>query len=404
MDPNNRAPAILACFGKPDPVDMKVYCPCGEEAFDDEEKTEEATVTESFFSSTYEEARQRFVLAAERVGARLSRYPVAIEGEAEDALTIDVAILGQADSPTLVISSGVHGVEGFLGSAIQLAMLHAFGGDAARHVCWVFVHAVNPFGFSQIRRFNESNVDLNRNFLSDGCSYSGASASYSRLNEFLNPTTPPPIVEPFRLKAFWNIARYGLGTLKQSIAQGQYDYPCGIFFGGEGPSQAFRIIEENISQWIGQTKHVLHVDFHSGLGAFGDYKLLLAELTGSDNCEWYERVFGRNVVEATDPSAPTAYRASGSMGEWLQNYFVDRNYRFVTAEFGTYGPVRVLGAIRAENRAHHFGAETSRMFRNAKRELLECFCPTDRIWRRKAIASGLGILSRGSQALAADDA
>ena len=32
----------MACFGKPDPVDMKVYCPCGEEAFDDEETTEEA--------------------------------------------------------------------------------------------------------------------------------------------------------------------------------------------------------------------------------------------------------------------------------------------------------------------------------------------------------------------------
>ena len=36
------AASYLACFGKPDPVDMKVYCPCGEEAFDDEETTEEA--------------------------------------------------------------------------------------------------------------------------------------------------------------------------------------------------------------------------------------------------------------------------------------------------------------------------------------------------------------------------
>ena len=32
----------LAWFGNPDPVDMKVYCTCGEEAFDDEETTEEA--------------------------------------------------------------------------------------------------------------------------------------------------------------------------------------------------------------------------------------------------------------------------------------------------------------------------------------------------------------------------
>jgi hypothetical protein len=33
---------LLAWFGNPDPVDMKVYCRCGEETFDDEETTEEA--------------------------------------------------------------------------------------------------------------------------------------------------------------------------------------------------------------------------------------------------------------------------------------------------------------------------------------------------------------------------
>jgi hypothetical protein len=33
---------VLACFGNPDPVDMKVYCPEGEETFNDDETTEEA--------------------------------------------------------------------------------------------------------------------------------------------------------------------------------------------------------------------------------------------------------------------------------------------------------------------------------------------------------------------------
>lgn len=34
--------ALLACFGNPDPVGMKVYCPEGKETFDDDETTEEA--------------------------------------------------------------------------------------------------------------------------------------------------------------------------------------------------------------------------------------------------------------------------------------------------------------------------------------------------------------------------
>jgi hypothetical protein len=33
---------MLAWLGIPDPVDMKVYYPCGEEAFDDKETTIEA--------------------------------------------------------------------------------------------------------------------------------------------------------------------------------------------------------------------------------------------------------------------------------------------------------------------------------------------------------------------------
>ena len=361
-------------------------------------------MTESFFSSTYEEAKRRFVMAAARVGARMSSYPIEIEGAAGEELTIDVAILGPTEAPALVSSSGVHGAEGFLGSAIQLAQLHELDGEVSDDVRWVFIHAVNPFGFSRIRRFNEENVDLNRNFLSDDSQYTGASADYDRLNDFLNPTTPPSRMEPFRVKAVWNIARYGMKSLKQSIAQGQYDYPRGIFYGGSGPSRAFHVIHENAANWIGQAKQVLHVDFHSGLGDFGDYKLLLAERTGSDQCQWSERVFGKDVVEATGDSAGTAYRASGPLGEWLQGHFSDREYRFVTAEFGTYGPVRVLASIRAENRAHHYGEETSQVFWNAKQELLECFCPADPVWRRKVITSGLDILAQGARGLSSNHA
>ena len=87
------------------------------------------------------------------------------------------------------------------------------------------------------------------------------------------------------------------------------------------------------------------------------------------------------------------------MGEWLQDRFSDVDYRFVTAEFGTYHPVRVLASIRAENRAHHFSPEMSQALRNAKRELMECFCPADQAWRQKVVASGLEILSQGVRGL-----
>ena len=239
-------------------------------------------MTESFYSSTYEEARRRFVESATAIGATLSKHALQIESAASDEFTIDVAVIGPDGAPTLVVSSGLHGVEGFLGSAIQLSMLEKLKTDTALNIRWVFIHAINPFGFARIRRFNEQNVDLNRNFLLPNCPYTGAPANYGRLNALLNPASEPSRYEPFRLKAMWHIVRYGMAALKQSIAAGQYEYPRGIFYGGSEPSRAMEVIGENCDQWIGSAQKILHVDFHSGLGDFGEYRLMLAELAESE--------------------------------------------------------------------------------------------------------------------------
>ena len=101
-----------------------------------------------FFSESYFAARCRFREAAAARNASLTTLRV---GSAQ--YTIDVAIVNEhllADR-VVMVSSGVHGVEGFAGSATQLAILH---GDIPSDVCVVLVHAVNPFGFAELRRWN----------------------------------------------------------------------------------------------------------------------------------------------------------------------------------------------------------------------------------------------------------
>jgi hypothetical protein len=258
---------------------------------------------------------------------------------------------------------------------------------------------VNPFGFSRLRRFNEDNVDLNRNFLSSDGDYKGAPDGYASLNRFLNPESPPSRLEPFKLKAIWSIWRDGLQALKQSVAVGQYEYPRGLFFGGYGPCKSTQLVSENCDAWIGPSERIVHVDFHSGLGPFGKYKLLLAEEANSENYSWYANAFGTDCVEPLDASEGIAYRVSGFFGEWMQKHFGSRQYRFVLAEFGTYDPIRVLGAIRAENRAHYYGSKNSAIYQSAKAELLECFCPSDASWRNQVVESGLKIIAQGERAL-----
>jgi hypothetical protein len=355
-------------------------------------------LSDTYFSEGYSEARQRFRDAASAIGADIHAYP--LDCSSDDSLTIDVALVGESGAPALVISSGVHGVEGFFGSAVQLALLERLGAARERSsVRYVLIHAVNPFGFSRLRRFNEDNVDLNRNFLAGPGDYQGAPDGYAALTGFLNPESPPSRLEPFRLKALWNIWRQGMPALKEAVAGGQYEYSRGLFFGGRGPCASNRIVRQNCESWLETSARAVHLDLHTGLGASGTYKLLLNESEESSRYPWYVETFGAESVEPHAAPGGTAYTASGLFGEWMQDHFNDRDYRSAVAEFGTCGVIRVLAAIRAENRAHHYAPEGSSVHRWAKGELLECFCPRDSAWRRQVVASSLGIIDQGRRAL-----
>ena len=82
-----------------------------------------------------------------------------------EALAIDSAYVGKPRAARLlVLSSGIHGVEGYFGSAVQLAWLDALAHRAPTVETGVLlIHAINPYGFAWRRRWNENNVDLNRN-------------------------------------------------------------------------------------------------------------------------------------------------------------------------------------------------------------------------------------------------
>jgi hypothetical protein len=96
------------------------------------------------FCRTYVEARAAFREAATGVGSALHDYHVRVPNY-QGALTIDVACFGHPQPKwSLVISSGLHGVEGFFGSAVQLSYLRAARdgiGNALRGR-YVFIHAL----------------------------------------------------------------------------------------------------------------------------------------------------------------------------------------------------------------------------------------------------------------------
>ena len=351
---------------------------------------------EQYYSTSYDQAKERFRHAVSAIGGKLVSYPLDIVGESD--LTVDVAILGSATADrTLVVTSGIHGVEGFFGSAVQLAWLEdVIRTSLLSDLRVVLVHAVNPYGFRHLRRVNEDNIDLNRNFPELRNSYSGAPPGYAIHNRFLNPDSMPSKHELFKLKAALKIMRYGMLSLKESIASGQYLHAQGLFFGGVAPAQSTKLVIEQFESWLGASSRIVHIDFHSGLGRYGQYKLLLNESADAATAIWLKSQFNENYIEVLGAVDGTAYPVSGVFGEWCQQQAADRMYRFIGAEYGTYDVVRVLKALREENSAHRFEPQDSDRFVRAKQELLECFCPLDNQWRANVVKSGLDLIHRAS--------
>jgi hypothetical protein len=293
----------------------------------------------------------------------------------------------------LVVSSGIHGVEGFFGSAVQLALLTEWAAIEPPAVKCVFLHGLNPYGFAWLRRVDENNVDPNRNFLLDDERFEGAHEHYAHLDRFLNPRQSLPVWEPFMLKALPLIVRHGVPALRQAIAEGQYDYPRGLFFGGAEPSQMQRLLAEHFPRWLHGSRNVVHLDFHTGLGARGTCKLLidyaLTDRQRSRLIEW----FGGSAFETSDSSG-IPYTARGGFGRWCVSSGLAPDYLFAYAEFGTYRPIQVLAGLRAENQAHHWRTPDSPGTRRAKERLKELFCPADEGWRSRVLERSREIVRR----------
>src|SRR5262245_3759229 len=194
-----------------------------------------------YFADDYRGARARFRTAAAARAAVTDSFPI---GSASD-LTIDAAALG-SDRPRrlVLVTSGLHGVEGFFGSAVQAALLgDAFvGWQPAAGAAVVLLHALCPFGFDQLRRTNEDNIDLNRNFLKRGDRFPGSPLGYAALDPLLNPPRPPRTLDLFIPRLFVTGLMRGPRAVRQAIACGQYDYPRGLFYGGSAPAETQRIV------------------------------------------------------------------------------------------------------------------------------------------------------------------
>ncbi len=353
----------------------------------------------NYFSPDYFTAKQRFRETCQRL--RLEQHSLGIDAPSptSEPLTIDVALAGTSQPRfALVVSSGLHGVEGFFGSAVQLAFLERLAANwrPPAECALILIHAINPFGFAWRRRCNEANVDLNRNFLPADQEYSGSPPLCGVFRSALAPMRARR-----RLASGLTFAklalRHGIRSFWETLPVGQYDFDDWLFYGGRGRAQSATLLEQMLPSLLTTCEEAVHLDFHTGLGRWADCHLLLSRLDAADNIEWWNHHFPPQVVSGAR-STSNSYEIRGGFGAWLQSQFPKTRYRFATAEFGTYSPVRVIRTLLDELHWHtQLGAASPDHWSRSR--LAEIFVPQNPRWRTKTLEIGVSLIDRAANAL-----
>ena len=456
------------------------FCPLNREGLANDWSDENC-----YWSTSYAEAREKFVSLGNRLREQLAiskdenvsldlldvqsiTYDVAGDSEDYKSLqavdvsthqtilpekdTVDAILLTirvPGDHVDIVHSSGTHGVEGYLGSAVQIRFLHELflqneavimqnkGQEKAREYeseqirKILIIHAVNPFGMRHHRRTNENNVDLNRNVLAPeqmkvvierDPNYFG----YVDLDHALNPVDSPiPLQRGTDLReqssydtvhAFvnemWSIASVigsivkvialkGYTYCKRALVSAQYHKKEGIFYGGLGNGRwenSVVAVQHAIDEFAGfslssqknvkaQSK-VFWIDVHTGLGKYGSYTLIEKETP--ENNSWISQL--NSVVAGLEEKQASSSKAVSSGYEQTVGFIngdilcPPPSCFAVSQEFGTRPGVAVALSLLLENKGFHWGKnEFAYLSSNA-------FQPQRLSWRRVALRGGSELL------------
>jgi len=337
----------------------------------------------ALFSASYAQARQRFRDAAGRRGLPVESTVLDLPGADGEELAVDVVRDGPADAARLlIVISGVHGVEGYCGSAVQTGLLdlgpleHAIG-RPVRDTAVLYIHAINPWGFSHARRVTQENVDLNRNCI-DFDAPLPVNAAYGAIHDLLLPRAWPP--EPADAAALAAHAeRAGAKGMQRAVSLGQYTYADGMFFGGQAPTWSNRALRAILRRHGRACRQIGSIDIHTGLGPYGHGERIFA--SPDQDADILARAQGwwgelTSVHTGSSSSVPMTGPVQFAQFEECPQ----AQHTNICLEFGTWPADRVQWALRAEHWTWRRAAGAERTAA-ARAALKDAFYPAGADWK-----------------------
>ena len=351
--------------------------------------------SESFYN-TYEEIRVHLRELTGQLGVEISSYAV----DESDGLYIDSFYLPSRGEKTnlVVLTTGVHGMEGYIGSVmLDVFFREVYPTLDTENTGVLVVANVNPYGMKYYRRYNENNVDLNRNFILDWESFDlSSNKEYPKVDTFLGPTGKIG-------NALWHEAGFylslgktaitdGAGTISDALLTGQYEYPQGVYYGGTGDEASTVYLKDVFSRCLDSSyENIVHIDIHSGYGP--RYNMVIFNSVFETMTEAQSReTFGYDYIIAHD--SESFYATTGDTTDFFYRLAQQKDSQaelFSTCfEFGTIGDaffdtILSLKYTVDENRNHWYPTDNETSAQVVHENYMELYYPTETAWREKTV-------------------
>ena len=356
------------------------------------------------FASSYARARVQFLEAAAAGGLAIESHAHPLAGRDGEALAMDVARDGPADAEKLlIVSSACHGVEGYCGSGVQVFALHddAWREQArAAGVAVLYVHALNPYGFSHLRRTTHENVDLNRNF-QDFSKPLPVNAGYREIAALLLPEEWPPNADNQAAVQHY-LATKGEAAWQAAVSGGQYEFEGGMFYGGQAPTWSNLTLRSVLRAHGRAARRVAWIDLHTGLGPSGIGERIYA---GRDDSKAMARARawwnpdGATPITSFYDGTSTSALLTGLMWTAIYDECPQAEYTGIALEYGTLPILQMLQALRAEHWLHQHPEAPAEQAAQIKAEMLAAFYTDTDAWRGQIISQARQALFQAAQGL-----
>lgn len=346
----------------------------------------------SIYATDYYSARDMFRFMGKELetAALGTTGSIPISSTTEKDLTIDTIYLPYKKSPKLfILTSGIHGIEAKTGSAIQVTFLKRIKENRDQFPFNILViHSLNPYGFKKLRRTNENNVDLNRNFLSPQ-EFQTANKSYRRARHLFNPPGPANTswisCGQFYLSAIWTYIYRGKKAILHGLS-GQYHDPTGPYFGGTSLQPETKNIQHLIAKHTTWIDAIYLVDIHTGYGEAGKLHFFGSEeKRDKRQTAAFEAIF--SDIHVDNGNMDDFYPTTGDFADWLTKAYAQKTVIPMVFEFGTMNSQTITGGLRSlwimtiENQGFHNDFVSPQDKEISRNNFISLFDPLDQKWQ-----------------------